>query len=162
MPVPVSGRRHNAHQQLTAEPWRRRRLVELATHLSRLANIERGEARERLLGDNVLSARHRPSPLPGSLDSNELVHGPIMGILASCHHATGFAQAGNGRAHGMRQPAKPLPDLRHRSALGSLEHADQLRALGCWLVPRHRSRRSSPKRRAPLWLRARPSLLRFV
>ena len=30
---------------------------------------------------------------------------------------------------GMRQPTKPLPNLRHRSAFGSLEHTDQLRAL---------------------------------
>ncbi len=35
-----------------------------------------------------------------------------MIILASRHLVTGFAQAGDGGAHGMRQPAKPLPDLR--------------------------------------------------
>jgi hypothetical protein len=103
---PVADR---AHQQLTAEPWRRRRLVELAPHLAKLANTERGEAQERLLGDNILSGRHRSSPLPGSLDSNKPVDGPIMGILASHHLATGFAQAGNGRAHGMRQQPSRCP-----------------------------------------------------
>jgi hypothetical protein len=57
------------------------------------------------------------------------VHGPVISILASRHLATGFAQAGNGRPHGMRQPTKPLPDFRDRSAFRSLEQADQLRAL---------------------------------
>src|SRR5262249_47266128 len=123
----------SSHHQLTAEPWRRRRLIEPAPQLSKPTKVELGEARERLLGDPVLVTRHGRSPLAGSFDGSEAVYGPVIGILASRHLATSVAQAGNGRPHGMRQPTKPLTDLRHRSAFGSLEHSDQLRALctGC-------------------------------
>ena len=34
----------STHEQLTAELWRCRRLVELAPHLSELADVERGKA----------------------------------------------------------------------------------------------------------------------
>src|SRR5262249_58542747 len=97
---------------------------------SKLAKVEIGEARQRLLGDTVLSTRHGPSPLADSFGRSQPVNGPTIGILASRHLATGVTQAGNGRPHGMRQPTKPLTDLRDGSAFGSLEHADQLRALG--------------------------------
>jgi len=40
-------------------------------------------------------------------------------------HAADVAQPGDGGAHGVGQPSKTLPDLGDRSALGSLEHADQ-------------------------------------
>src|SRR5262249_25855747 len=46
-------------------------------------------------------------------------------VLAARHLATGVAQPGDGGAHGVRQPSKALPDVGDRSALGSLEHADQ-------------------------------------
>src|SRR5204863_3063819 len=62
-----------------------------------------------------LSARHGPSPLASCFEGNEPVHGPIIGILAARHLATGFAQAGNSRPHGMRKPAELLPNLRNRT-----------------------------------------------
>src|SRR4051812_41829584 len=65
-----------------------------------------------------------PSALASSFDSSETVYGPVIGIPASRHLATGFAQSGNGSPHGMPQPAEPVPDLRDRSAFGSLEKAD--------------------------------------
>ena len=135
MPVPASGR-DSPHQQLTAEPWRRRRLVAPAPQFSKSANVELGEARERLLGDTVLSTRHSPSPLAGRFVTSEAIYGPVIGILASRRLATGFAQAGNGRPHGMRQPTKALPNFRDGSAFGSLQQADQLRALcaGWWFL----------------------------
>ena len=80
-----------------------------------------GEARERLASDTVLSTRQSLSPLVGRSDRSEPIYGPVIGILASRHLATDFAQAGNGRPHGMRQPTKPLPDFRDGSAFGALE-----------------------------------------
>jgi hypothetical protein len=92
-----------------------------------------------------LSTGHCPSPLAGSFDRSEPVYGPVIGVPASRHLATGFAQAGNGRPHGMRQPAKLLPDFRDGSAFGSLEQTDQLRAFcGDWrLVSASHSGRQS-------------------
>ncbi len=77
----------------------------------------------------VLSTWPSPSPLAGSFDRSEPVHGAVVGVLASNHLATRFAQTGSGRPHGMRQPTQPLPDLRGGSAFGSLQQTDQLRAL---------------------------------
>jgi hypothetical protein len=51
----------------------------------------------------------------------------------------------------MRQPTKPLPDHGDRSAFGSLEHTDQLRALGGgWGLLATARTSPSPNRRAAL------------
>ena len=104
--------RDRPHQQLATEPWRRRRLVETAPQLLKFAKVELGEARERLLGDPVLAARHSSSPLAGRFDRSKPVHGLVIGILAPRHLATGFAQSADRCSHSMWQPTKPLPDLR--------------------------------------------------
>jgi hypothetical protein len=58
------------------------------------------------------------------------------GVFAPRHLATGVTQAGNGRAHRMRQPAEPLPDLRNRGALGPFE---QLISTARFVLARGRS-----------------------
>jgi hypothetical protein len=47
---------NGAHQQLTAQAWRGRGFVKLAPQLAKFAEIERGEARERLLGAFLVSS----------------------------------------------------------------------------------------------------------
>jgi len=98
-----------------------------STSLGAIGQPLRRKEDERLLTGRSL--RTHFAFAPSALDRSEPVYGPVIGIPTSRHLATGFAQAGNGSPHGMRQPAEPLPDLRDRSAFGSLEQADQLRAL---------------------------------
>ncbi len=99
-------------QQLAAEMWGSIGFVETAPLLAKLVDVERGEARQRLLAG-------LPSPADG-LRRSQPVHGPALGILASRHVVTGMAQAGDGGAHGVRQPAEPPPELGDRGALGPL------------------------------------------
>jgi hypothetical protein len=63
------------------------------------------------------------------LRPGESVHGLTILILIALYHATGMTQAGDGSAHGMRQPTMALTDLRHGSTLDSFEHGDQHGAL---------------------------------
>jgi len=125
-----------AHQQLTAETRCGLGFVEPAPQLAKFAEVELGEARQCLRAAFVVSTRHNPSPLAGRFNGTEPVDGRVISILAAHHRATGLAQPGNGGPHGMRQPTEPLPDLGNGSALGSLEHSDQLGALGAgrWLI----------------------------
>ena len=124
------------HQQLTAEARRGLSFVEMAPQLAKFAEVEVEEARQRLRAPFVVSTRHNPSPLAGRFNGNKPVDRPVISILAARHRATGLAQPGNGGPHGMRQPTEPLPNLGNRSALGLLEHGDQLGALGAsrWLI----------------------------
>ena len=110
--------------------------VELAPQLTELGEVEHREARERLRAAFVVSTRHNPSPLAGGFNGSKPVDRPIISILAAHHRATGPAQPGNGGPHGVRQPTEPLPDLGNGSALGPLQHSDQLGPLcaGRWLI----------------------------
>ncbi len=106
--------------------WGSNGLVETAPLLAKLADVELGEARERLLAGLVLE------PLPSPADNlwrSEPVHRSVIGILASHHLTTGVAQGSDGGARRVRQQAEPLPYLGHRGALGPLKHADRHRAL---------------------------------
>jgi len=136
--------RDRSDQQLAADMCGSIHLVKTAPLLAKLADVELKEARERLPAGILLSDDHLPSPVGRSFDQSEPVDRPAIGILASRHLATGVTQAGKGSAHGMRQPAEPLPDLGDRGALGPFEHADQNRALcarsrsvGVWHPRRH-------------------------
>src|ERR1700730_6864606 len=50
---------NSSHQQLAAEVWRRHCFVETAPPLTKFADVELGEARERLLAEIVSPGRHR-------------------------------------------------------------------------------------------------------
>ena len=105
---------------------RRLRLVEAAPQLTKFADIELREARSRLPVAIGLSTRHSRSVLASRCGRSKPVDWSVIGILVTRHLATGFAQSSNGRSRGMRQPTEALSNLNNRSALGSLEHPDQL------------------------------------
>jgi hypothetical protein len=83
------------HQQLTAEARRGLGSVEMAPQLAKFPEVERGEARQRLRAAFVVSIRHSPSPLTGTVGGSEPVDGPVISILAARHRATGLAQSSN-------------------------------------------------------------------
>src|SRR4029077_18701164 len=103
--------------------------VETAPLLAKLVDVELEEARAPPCWHPCVG-RPWPSPVGSSFGPSEPVHRLARGVFAPCHLATGVTQAGHGGAPRVRAPNEPLPDLGDRRALGSLEHADQRRALG--------------------------------
>src|SRR6516165_8755142 len=93
---------HGTHQQLTAEARRGLGFVELVPQLTKLGEVEVGEARQRLRAAFVVSTRHNRSPVAGWLNGSKPIDRPVISVLAARHLAAGPAQPGDGGSHSMR------------------------------------------------------------